>query len=461
MKSLSREQWPDWVKATLGDRKNAAVKESNGHLYLYECRSFWDKKLKAPRTKTKYIGRLKQTGGRIREHGHAALLMHLMKKHRVLDSLKENFPESWKELLLFSLDRVVCQSPLKRMGSWAEKTTLESITGAPPGKKISQVLARIGTNVASQNGFMQDMMKDGELLLYDGSIIYSNSLFNKLLEIGHDKENSFLPKANIGLLFSKDRNVPVHFRLFFGSVHEIKTVDRIAHEMRDRDMMFIADKGFYKNGLFTDLEDLGIGFIIPLPRDEKRIDYRKGFSGFFDYHKRIVRCKRYRAGEYWLYHYEDQYLKYAETSEYYKLKLIGKKVVFHEEWAGRISLLSNRKLTLKEAYLLWKSRDRIEKAFDILQNKLDIDRPYVSGENVFRGYVFASFVSLIAYYLVLNLLKKRNMNGKVSVEDVLFELSKIMVEDRGYPTFAEIPAKVRKLATELGVMDIVVKFWES
>jgi len=32
-----------------------------------------------------------------------------------------------------------------------------------------------------------------------------------------------------------------------------------------------------------------------------------------------------------------------------------------------------------------------------------------------------------------------------------------MVEDDGCPTFAEIPAKVRKLAEELGVWDILTK----
>jgi len=459
MKSLSKSQWPEWIGALIGDRKNAVVRELNGHFYLYECKSFWDKERKKPSTKTKYIGRLKQAGGRIREHGHVALLMHLLEKHKVLKALKENFPESWRELLLFSFDRVICQSPLKRMGSWAEKTTLEGVTGSPLGKKMSQVLAKVGTDTVSQNGFMQDMMKDGELLLYDGSIIYSDSEHNKLLEIGHDKDNSFMPKANIGLLFSRKRNVPVHFRLFFGSVHEIKTVDKIIHEMRDRDMTFIADKGFYKNGFFKDLQDMNIGFIIPLPRDDKRIDYGAELDGLFDYHKRVIKSGRYQNGKYWLYHFEDQYLKYAETSDYYKLKIRKKnrKKVFHEERTGRITLLSNRKLKPKEAYLLWKSRDRIEKAFDILQNKLEIDKPYVSSEEVFRGYMFASFISLIIYYLVLNLLKKHKMNSEISVEDLLFEFSKIMIEDRGYPTFAEIPAKVQKLAKELEVQNILTK----
>lgn len=86
------------------------------------------------------------------------------------------------------------------------------------------------------------------------------------------------------------------------------------------------------------------------------------------------------------------------------------------------------------------------KTFDILQNKLELDKPYVSDEDVFRGYLFASFIALILYYFVLNLLKKHEINDKVSVEDALFEFSKVMVEEGDCPPFAEIPAKVRKLA---------------
>ena len=38
--------------------------------------------------------------------------------------------------------------------------------------------------------------------------------------------------------------MPVHFRLFFGSVYEIKTVKTVIEEMRERDIIFIADKGY-------------------------------------------------------------------------------------------------------------------------------------------------------------------------------------------------------------------------
>lgn len=463
MNYIPKDQWPDWIKERFYDKKNYEVKEKKGHFYLYKHKNVWDKKLKRPKKTITYFGVLKRKGGKISEHGHVAFLLSLLSKYKILEMLKRYFPNEWKELLVFSLNRVIYPSPLKRMGSWMEKTTLGNYLDIDTlsGKQLSRTLAKTGTNVKSQSAFMKELIEDSELLLYDGSVIYSASEYNKLLEIGYDKGKLFLPKANITLLFSKDRNVPVHFRLFFGSIHEIKTIKTIIEETKRRDILLIADKGYYKNSLYDDLNEAKIRFIMPLPRDDVRIDYGKEYPEVFEYRGRIIKCTSYRVKPYYLYHYEDQHLKYVETTQYYKLKLAGRKVTFHEERAGKITLLSNKRLKPKEAYLLWKSRESIEKAFHILQNYLETDRPYVSREEVFRGYMFASFISLLAYYLVLNVLKKADINDKVSVDDVLFEFSKIMVEDKGYPSFAEIPAKVERLAKKLGVSDIMTKIWES
>jgi len=463
MRTIPKEQWPEWIKGLLPNRKNVEVKESNGHYYLYKYKNVWDKRLKRPKKTVSYLGVLKERWGRIREHGHIAFLMELLSRHRIVKALKKHFPYEWRELVLFSLNRLIYPSPLKRMGSWMDKTTLDKYLGIGkiPGKQFSRILARVGTNTKGQSGFMRELIEDGELLLYDGSVVHSTSEYNKLIEFGYNKGRLLLPKANITLLFSRDRNLPIHFRLFFGSLHEIKTVKAVMEEIKDRDILFIADKGYYKNKLYEDLNASNIRFILPLPRDDKRINYTKPFAQVFEYHKRIIKCNSSYVKPYYLYQFEDQHLKYVETSHYYRKKIAGKKLKFNEYWAGRIALLSNKRLGSKEAYLLWKTRDRIEKAFNVLQNHLETDRPYVSREDVFRGYIFASFISLLAYYLVLNLLKRHDVNDRVSVEDVLFEFSKVMVEDRGYPAFAEIPRNAEGLAKKLEVYDIITKIWES
>lgn len=463
MRTIPRDQWPDWIKERLKWQKNVEVKERNGNFYLYEYRGVWDKRLKRPRKTTRYVGVLRPYGGRVYEHGHVAFLVGLLSKHGVLKKLEKHFPDEWRELLVFCLNRVIFPSPLKRIGSWMEKTTLGRFLDieGPTGKRLSTILAAIGTNAEAQVGFMRELIRNGEMLLYDGSVVYSTSEYNRLLEIGYDRDKLWLPKANITLLLSKERNLPIHFRIFFGSVHEINTIKAIIQEIRRKDVIFIADKAYYKDELYPDLAKESIGFILPLPRDDRRIRYETEFRGVFEYHERIVKYGSYRAEPYYIYLYEDQHLKYVETTEHYRLKLAGRHVKFNEDWAGKIALISNLRLDPREAYLMWKTRDQIEKAFSVLRNQLEADHPYVSKEEVFRGYMFASFVSLFVYYLVLNLLKRRGVNDRVSVADVVFEFSKVMLEDRKPPLLAEIPKKVRELAKKLGVQNLITTIWES
>ncbi|MHB8397127.1 MAG: hypothetical protein ACYDBK_08015, partial [Thermoplasmataceae archaeon] len=69
-----------------------------------------------------------------------------------------------------------------------------------------------------------------------------------------------------------------------------------------------------------------------------------------------------------------------------------------------------------------------------------------------RGYVFVSFLSLIAYYRILKLLKEKHVNSRISVKDAILQLSKIYLTDIGNRTIvAEIPKKSRDLAELLGM----------
>lgn len=458
MKTLSRNEWPAWIKQKLRGRKNIEVKENNKNYYLYEYEHQWDRKKKKAVKKTIYLGVLKERESyRVVEHGHVSLLHYLIRDD-ILPLLQKYFPEEWKYLCVFAMNRVIYPMPLKRIGSWHEKTSLSQFLSLQKvtAKTLSRVMERVGQNASGQISFMKELIKPEEKLLYDGSVIYSTSKYNRLLEVGYNKDKLLLPKANITLLFSKTRFLPVYYKLFFGSIHEVKTVRDVIDELKERKIMFIADKGFYKNQFFDDLAKNKINFIIPLPRDDNRINYKKELEGVMEYHKRIIRYTFYKIGEYYLYLYEDQLLKYEETTEYYRFKLANKELKFHEDWAGKIALLSNVKDEPKEMYLLWKTRDEIEKAFHVLQNVLELDTPYVSKEDVFKGYVFATFISLCIYYKALALLKEKNLNHKFSVGDLLFELSKIMIYEKNCLPL-ETPKRTVKLVDRLELSDIVTK----
>ncbi len=460
MRTVPRNEWPGWMAERLSGRKNLEVKEHNGKYYLYTYANFWDKDKQKPHKVTKYEGILTETvesHERVLEKGHVSLLFSMLKDD-LLSSLQRLFPEEWKYVVAFAMNRAISPMPLKRVGSWYEKTALSKYIGldSVTAKTLAKRLDKVGTRAGPCMEFMEDLILDSDMLLYDGSFIHTFSKKNKLAELGYDKDGLLLPKVNITLLFSKVRNLPIYYRLFFGGVHEINTISNLVEELKDRNIVLIADKGYYKNQLYEDLHASHVKFIMPLPRDDKRIRYALKLDGLMDYHKRIIRYGSYKAGKYHFYIYEDQYLKYEETSEYYRIKMNRRKVEFHEEWAGTIAIISNVKKKPRDIYEMWKSRDGIEKAFDVLQNELQVDTPYISKETTFKGYVFASFISLYLHYKVLNLLKSKGINRKVSVSDVLFELSKVMAYEKN-GNLLEIPKRTHKMIDKCGVKDLIVK----
>ena len=460
MKTLSKDEWPRWISKRLSDRKSVEVKEHDGRYYLYTYTNIWNKDKQKPHRVTKYEGVLREKGeseNRVLEKGHVTLLFDMLKRD-LLSQLKEYFPTQWEYIIAFSMNRTIYPVPLKRIGSWYEKTALSKITGLDgvTSKTLSKKLEQIGTQEGTCMDFMKNLIVDNDMLLYDGSFIHSFSKNNKLLEVEYDKDGLLLPKANITLLFSKVRNLPVYYRLFFGGVHEVNTVQSLIEKLKDRRIILIADKGYYKNKLYEDLNSNHVNFVMPLPRDDKRIRYEIILDGLMEYHKRVIRYTRYRSNDYYVYIYEDQYLKYEETSEYYRIKLNRRKVEFHEEWAGKIAIISNVRKNPKDVYEMWKSRDGIEKAFDVLQNELQVDAPYISKEESFKGYIFASFISLYLHYKVLNLLKDQKINNKVSVSDLLFELSKVMAYEKN-GNLLEIPKRTNKMIDSCGIRDLIVK----
>ena len=88
----------------------------------------------------------------------------------------------------------------------------------------------------------------------------------------------------------------------------------------------------------------------------------------------------------------------------------------------------------------------------MFKNLLMTDTPYLRDDDSLRGYLFLSFVSLIAYYCILKLLKEKGINDRVSVKDAILRLSKINhLDGGGRSVVAEIPKKVRDRAELLGM----------
>jgi len=86
-----------------------------------------------------------------------------------------------------------------------------------------------------------------------------------------------------------------------------------------------------------------------------------------------------------------------------------------------------------------------------MKNEMENDKTYLSDDDAVRGYFFIAFISLYLYFRVLEEIRKKGLTGKISVKELLFELSKVYLVkySDGRKMLSEIPERVEKLAQTL------------
>ncbi len=75
--------------------------------------------------------------------------------------------------------------------------------------------------------------------------------------------------------------------------------------------------------------------------------------------------------------------------------------------------------------------------------------PSECGYEAVRGYFLATFPAMRIYFKILKSLREKGLTNKISVEEVLFELSKVtkIVEKSGREYFAMIPERARRMCS--------------
>ena len=100
-----------------------------------------------------------------------------------------------------------------------------------------------------------------------------------------------------------------------------------------------------------------------------------------------------------------------------------------------------------EIYEQYKSREEGEQVFDTMKGDLESDKSYMRDNEKVKGFFFIVFLALRIRFRILKMLKERSLLGKTSVNEVIFELSKMerIVEKSGTEYFAAVPRKVEKI----------------
>jgi len=461
-----------WVKRIVERERRrhgyVEAKKIGSNYYLYRASSVYDpRKRRARKVSGEYMGKItphglekKRVGAAqvrsIFEYANARLLYDLC-RDVIIPQLKRVFPYEWKELLAMALVRAIRPVPIKYLASSWEKLYLSTeIDCALSPNTLSDRLCSVGSDWSSQREFFSSLMKKKGVLIFDLSSIFSHSHNIRIAEKGYNKEHLQMKQINFAMLFSSTDEIPLMLKPIPGSVRDVKAFHHALREFEMKDgCILVLDRGLFSKDNLDYMLANGLSFVQPLRRDVKVIDYGLKPGAGFTYRGRGIKWirRKVRGTDIFLYVFEDVKMRGEEESNLIELVSKGEIKDYDESRLGKIGVLSDIRGNGSRIYGLLKQREDVEQGFDAMKNELENDKAYLQSDEAMRGYFFVSFIALHLYYRVLSILKRKNLADKFSVNEVLFQLSKVYLVRYSDSTkrLSEIPKIVEDLVSGMDV----------
>ena len=483
---------PEWIQSFKEPRTE--IKLIKGAYYKYEVRYQYNKeKGRTDKITVRLLGKITEKDGFIPSdkdlirqkaeispnvdtktfgiyHLYTTLLAEQIK------SLELIFPKDISERLFsFSMMRWAYQSPIKRAADYHNHDFCSQMwsTGSMSDKQISATLKYVGENRQILVDWMKSQLADTsdspeKFVMMDSTHISTISEKLAINAKGYNPNNDYDKQIRLMYLFSSELKQPVYYRMINGNIPDISSMALCITEMAIKDVIFIADKGFYSKENKDQLLKNDLQYLIPLRRNNALIDlstflrpnFKKEIKTYFEYQGRIIWYNQYEDQGQKLVTFLDEKLRVKEESDY----LIRTKThpdSFTEQGFfkkldgfGTLTIAFNVKenLTARQIYEAYKKRNEVETMFDSYKNFLKADSMYMQDRHVLEGWLMANFIAMIAYYKLFSRLKSAKLLSKYSPKDII-ELSKaihkLKINNKWYTS--EITKKTKALFSKIGI----------
>lgn len=422
--------------------------------------------------------------------------------------------EVWP-ILTLAMNFATRPRALTHIQSWYEGTILSEDHPDLPlsSQSLSRLLSRIGEGTANLEFSRKliEQISTCRTLVYDITSLSSYSQSISLLEYGYNRDGLDLPQINLSLIVDKDLGIPVMYDLYPGSIADVSTLKNTVKKMKAqgvRNYTLIMDRGFFSTDNIEEMVSADLSFIIPPTSSLKNV--KEAISAI---HKRIDDPDHLRLyekeplfvmpvsidiGENRLdgYAFYDQKREQQERNTFYKrlydlmevlkskslkpwmnpsevFRATAKRNAKFIEWKaidgkfhvslrknavshavnkmGKFILLYRGEFSWMECLSLYRSKDVVEKGFDVLKNDIELMPTNLRTNSSLRGYLFIAFIALILRMKLMRMMIDAELNKRYSVEGLLTELEKIkiMVLPNGQKITTEISKKQREILDAL------------
>jgi transposase len=488
----------------------------NGKTYAYEAKGEWDPVKKNSRQKRRYIGRVDENGNIIPkgssiqitrvdgayDFGDVFLVLRVSEDLKLDSILSVLFRKDHQRVLLLAASRLIMPGAMRMVNAWLSRTYLDVQF---PDKGISTILSKIGRMSREfTTAWLRSSQPEGAIY-FDVTSLESYGTKNRFLEYGYSRAHRDMEQVNLGLVMGRSTR-PLFYDVYPGSIPDVKTLLNILSTLKRNgitDVTLVLDRGFYASYNIREL--LESGFIMPLPfktreamqilktcrnlraedarmHDHSLIYTRSGtfniddvkmrYIYYFDPEREAVERKKFferlteieseiegikditRVDE-----IAGRYGKYISVRKGLIVVRKNKAIARRLSRMGRIILITNKDMKWDEALDLYRSRDSVEKGFRDMKTELGALPMGVHSDDTMQGYLLIEFISLIMESELRRRMRESPLKGKMSLHEMLLELSKLRVIRQGDSRLlTEISKKQREIfeAMKMNQKDLVI-----
>ncbi len=421
-------------------------------------------------------------------YGPLIPVLRIMKEmgiESILDSLFN--VEERNAIIVLAAARAIRSLPMDLVHTWYDGTYLvKEYPCDVSSQHISRLLEDVGNTSIPDMFFsaFSSRMKHESSLLYDITTIASYS-GHSMFEFGHAKDHGDLPEINLSLVMERRRSLPILFEIYPGSIVDVSTLAITLERIRNLvpAVIIILDRGFFS------LENLRLlhkhGYIVAATYSRKEVKHvfsanmkkMDSADNTIMYNDKPIFAMHvdFSIGDLSLegYLYHDMDLEARERSGFYRhlrdsmdiiektepkekrpaqiaqvrsicgeyhryIRVTAKDGKYHayarnnaisqrENRMGRFMLVYNGEYTPTECLDLYRGKDQVKKAFEILKTGLDIFHLRERKPSTVRGLIFILFISLIVRLSMRRILSESGLNRKYSMDKVFLELEKLQM----------------------------------
>ncbi len=259
-----------------------------GKRYAYEITSYWDKELKKPRTKSKYIGIVDDCTNEIAK---------FIKKPKLVEKLILDFGDGYfvneviKSSILFAplkhiltiipelipliIYKIVTQSAMKNFQAWCDTNVLSILYKNLnlSSQKISNVLDILGKEEMQRSFFKeynQSIRCVKKSIIIDATCMPTT--INHQFNAWGKSDGGIQEQFKLLCVVDQNSKLPLFYRFISGNITDIKTLTTTILELEAmgiKNNSVLLDAGFFSEQNIKDLYTHRINFITRIPHSRR------------------------------------------------------------------------------------------------------------------------------------------------------------------------------------------------